>query len=96
MVPVENWRKTKEKHEWDEMDGHNQSHHSFHFQKEQWLFCDSVSLTGLGLISTLEIDYAWEVVKHSISDVTKRQKYSPDVCPSFYLLKIIVHEIVKR
>ena len=94
MVPVENWRKTKEKHEWDEMDGHNQSHHSFHFQKEQWLFCDSVSLTGLGLISTLEIDYAWEVVKHSISDVTKRQKYSPDVCPSFYLLKTIVHEIL--
>ena len=58
------------------------------------MYSDSVSLTSLGLILTLKIDYAWEVVKHSISDVTKRQKYSPYVCPSFYLLKIIVHEIL--
>ena len=55
---------------------------------------DSVSLTGFGPISTFETDYNWEVIQHSISDISKRQKDPPDACTYFYLLEIFVHEIL--
>jgi len=52
----------------------------------------TVSLTDFGLILTLRADYAFTILEHSISKIFKRQKYSANVCTSFYLLRIFVYE----
>jgi hypothetical protein len=54
------------------------------------LWCDSVSLTDFGLISTFETDYTSEVIQHLIPSILNRRKYSTNVITPFYLLRIFV------